>query len=186
MKKLIVSCMLAVAMCSVYAQTIDVSKLTQEQVTALSKQVQELAGNPVTVSAQVRSEASAWGELGANMGKAMVGAAKEIGVAANEFSQTSLGKVVVFMTVYKIMGRELLGVIVGSGIMLFTYSLALWLLATKRWSTVTYTYVPVLFGAFTLKKILDSKISDDVLFAKVMTSALLLVFSTLIGLNVIF
>ncbi|KAI9549461.1 hypothetical protein GHT06_001861 [Daphnia sinensis] len=70
--------------------TVDVRNLTPEQVAQVQKQVSELSSTPVNVSASVRKEAEAWGELGANMGKAMVGAAKEVGVASNEFAQTGL------------------------------------------------------------------------------------------------
>jgi hypothetical protein len=76
----------------------------------------------------------------------MVGAAKEIGIAANEFSQTQLGKIVVFIVAYKIIGQDILRVGLGASVILFGYSLALWILLTRRWSDVTYTYEPALWG----------------------------------------
>ena len=167
-------------------QSIDVSKLTPEQVAALNKQVAEMGSQPTNVSASVRKEAEAWGELGANMGKAMVGAAKEVGVAANEFSQTSLGKIVVFLAAYKIVGQDVLGVIFGTLILIFGYSLAVWLLTTKRWSKVEYEYEPVLWGMFKKSRIVKIDTDSDTVTGKLIVGAGLLVLTTVVGLNTIF
>lgn len=174
---------------SVFAATqtsVDVSKLTAEQKAQINKQVAELSAEPTNVSANVRKEAEAWGELGTNMGKAMVGAAREVGVAANEFSQTSLGKVVVAMVAYKIAGRDILGVIFGALILVFGYGLALWVALTRRWSTVKYEYEPVLWGMFKKQRIVSTSTEEDVVTTKVIGAFVLLVLTTIVGLNVIF
>lgn len=186
MKKVFAVIAMSVALSATAAQTIDTSKLTPEQITTLSKQVQEMTKEPVNVSASVRKEAEAWGELGANMGKAMVGAAKEVGVAANEFSQTPLGQVVVFMAAYKIIGHDMLGVIVGLGILVFGYSLAIWIFITRRWSDVKYEYEPVLWGLFKRQRVVQSHTDSDVVTGKVISGLILLALTTLIGLKTIF
>ena len=48
---------------------------------------------------------------------ALIGAAREVGMAANEFASTDLGKVVTFVVVYKIIGESLVGV--GFGLIVF-------------------------------------------------------------------
>lgn len=185
MKKLFAVIAMSVAL-SAAAQTIDTSKLTPEQVAALAKKAQEMSSQPVNISASVRKEAEAWGELGANMGKAMVGAAKEVGVAANEFSQTPLGKVVVFMAAYKIVGQDILGVVVGLGILLVGYSLAIWIFVTRRWSEVKYEYDTVMWGLYKRRRILTCETSSDVMTGKVISGLFLIATSTLVGLNTIF
>ncbi len=166
--------------------TVDVSKLTAEQKAQINKQVAELAAEPTNVSATVRKEAEAWSELGANMGKAMVGAAREVGVAANEFSQTDLGKIVVAMVAFKIAGRDILGIVVGSLILVFGYGLALWLAVTARWSTVKYEYEPILWGMIKKQRILSISTEEDVVTMKMIGCAILLALTTIVGLNVIF
>lgn len=166
--------------------TVDVSKLTPEQISQINKQVSEMSSDPTTISANVRKEAEAWGDLGANMGKALVGAAREVGVAANEFGQTSLGKVVVGIVTYKIVGRDILGVIVGSLILVFGYSLAIWIFVTHRWSSVTYEYEPVLWGMFNRQRVVKSSMTDDVAITKTIAAGILLLLTTLVGLNTIF
>lgn len=58
--------------------------------------------DPVNISEKVRDEVQAWTDLGQNIGRATVGAAKEVGMAANEFSQTPLGIVTTSIVVYKL------------------------------------------------------------------------------------
>ena len=91
MKKYFAMILMFVSISAYAAQSasVDVSKLSAEQQAQIAKQVTELSTAPTNISATVRKEAEAWGDLGSNMGRAMVGAAKEVGVAANEFRQTS-------------------------------------------------------------------------------------------------
>ena len=166
--------------------SVDVSKLTPEQIAQINSQVSEMTKEPVNVSANVRQEAEAWGTLGANMGKAMVGAAREVGVASNEFASTSLGKVVVGIVAYKVVGKDILGVIFGSVILIIGYSLAIWMFTTRRWSDVSYEYEPVFWGMFKRQRVIKCHTDSDVTTGKVIGGMVLLAFTTLIGLKTIF
>ena len=130
---------------------VDTQGLTAEQKAELQLQVVKLktgAQDPAKVSENVRKEAEAWGDLGSNMGKAVVSAAKEVGVAANDFAQTPLGKVTVAVIVYKIIGQAALHLIFGTLILLFGWSMALYMLVFVRFydKNVTYDYKPFLWG----------------------------------------
>ena len=188
MKKLIAMLALVASFNTIAATqtTVDLSKLTPEQRAQITQQVKELSSEPTNVSATIRQEAEAWGELGANMGKAMVGAAKEVGVAANEFSQTPLGKVVVFITAYKIIGQDLLGLIFGTFVLLFGYSCAIWIWATRRWSDVTYEYEPILWGLMKKARVVKCETDRDTTCWKTIWAVVLLVLSSIVGLNLIF
>ena len=189
MKSFILACTLALST-SVFAASpntsVDLSKLTPEQRQIITQQVNDLSATPTNISANVRKEAEAWGDLGANMGKAMVGAAREVGVAANEFSQTSLGKVVVFIVGYKIIGHDVLGVLFGSLILVFGYALAIWILVTRRWSTVKYEYEPVLWGLYKKARVVESSTDSDTVASKFFVCCVVLTLSTVIGLYTIF
>lgn len=166
--------------------TVDVSALTAEQISQINKQVSDMKESPTNVSSAVRQEAEAWGTLGANMGKAMVGAAKEVGVAANEFANTNLGQVVVGIVAYKVIGRDFLGIIFGSIVLIFGYSLAVWVFSTHRWSNVKYEYEPILWGMFQRKKVIEYKIESDVATTKVLAGCAILALTTIVGFNTIF
>lgn len=187
---LFVACFASVAFAGTASQNgayIDTSKLSKAQVAELAAQAEKMASpDPQTVSASVRKEAEAWGELGANMGKAMVGAAREVGVASNEFAQTSLGKVVVGIVAYKVVGKDLLGVVFGSLILVVGYSLAIWMLTTRRWSDVQYEYEPVLWGMYKRQRVVKCHSDSDVIASKVLGGGALILMTTLVGLKTIF
>lgn len=188
MKKLLVSlalCMSTVAFAG-NQTTVDVSKLTPEQVQKINQQVSDMTKDPVNVSATVRKEAEAWGELGSNMGKAMVSAAREVGVASNEFASTSLGKIVVTIVTYKIVGRDILGVMFGAMTLMFGWSVALWLVLTHRFANVKYEYEPMFKGLFKRRRIVSIDQHSDTVTARFISAGLVLVLSSITGFNLIF
>jgi hypothetical protein len=180
-------CVASTAFAGAAATTsLDVSKLTPEQIEKIKSQVSDMSKEPTNISANVRKEAEAWGELGANMGKAMVGAAREVGVASNEFASTSLGKVVVAIVAYKVIGKDILGVIVGSFILIIGYSLSIWFLTTLRWSDVTYEYSPTLWGMYNKQRVVKSHTDSDIVFGRLFGAGILAGLTTLVGLATIF
>jgi len=132
---------------------VETSGLTAEQKAELQLQVAKLksgASDPAKVSENVRKEAEAWGDLGSNMGKAVDSVAKEVGVAANEFAQTPLGKITVAVVVFKVIGTQAMHLIFGSLILLMGWTMSLYLLAFARFynKDTTYEYKPFLWGAW--------------------------------------
>lgn len=162
---------------------VDVSKITPEQAAQIQKQVEEMQQKPTTVSANVRKETEAWGELGANMGKALIGAAKEVGVAANEFAGTSLGKITVAIVAYKIIGRDILKIT--SGIATLVVGTWLAVLGHRRYAwDFKYETKPVLWGAFNRRYVVERKAHDDT-GGVMIIATLFLVVTWIAGLNII-
>lgn len=196
MKKMLL--IVAMVICSVFVlptaqaatandiKSVDISKLSQEQKSQILSQVAELEKSPVNISESVRKEASAWGEMGTNMGKAVVSAAKEVGVAANEFSQTSLGKVVVTLAVYKIAGKDIMGVLFGSLILVVFLGISLYLILKKKYTKVEYQYNPVFWGAFNRKVVKECETDDDIFWAHLVGAGISAVIGLVVGLNCIF
>jgi hypothetical protein len=174
----------------VFAQnTVDVSGLSAAQIAELKKSVIDAKlqkDEPTNISAIVRQEAGAWGDMGANMGKAMVGAAKEMGVAANDFSQTSLGKVTVGIVVYKIIGRDILKIVVGLAVLILGSSISLYLLFSYRWGKCIYETKPALFGLLNKRYVISYEEDSDQIAGKLISSGIVLVLTMLVGLNCIF
>lgn len=188
MKKLFAIFMLAFAtVASAGAQAIDTSKLSKAQIAELAAKAEAMgATTPANVSATVRKEAEAWGDLGANMGKAMVGAAKEVGVAANEFASTPLGRVTVVITAYKIIGRDILKLVFGSLVLFVGWSLGIWILVTRRWSNVKYEYEPIFWGMIKKSRVISHSTESDVATTKAIIGSICLVVASVTGLNIIF
>lgn len=188
MKNFLIAVMLMLTATYGYAQqtSVDVSGLSSEQIRQLAAKADEMKKDPVNVSTVVRQEAEAWGQMGANMGKAVVSAAKEVGVAANEFSQTSLGKIVVVLVAYKLVGHDALGILFGTFTLIIGNVLAVWVFVSNRGYTITYDYKPVLWGAFNRKVITEIARNDEATYLKYFASGCLLFFGWLVGLNCIF
>jgi len=146
MKKLV---FIILMMCSsVFAQTLDMSKLTAAQQAELAAKVEQMS-TPVNTSVKVREEVSAWAEMGANLGKAIVAGAKEIGVAADDFSKTTPGKIVIAITVYKIIGQDIIQLVIGSLVFLIPFSIFLFVLTAKEFRNQVYEKQQVLWGLWT-------------------------------------
>lgn len=172
---------------SAHAKTIDTSNLTAEQIATVQAQVAEMSkSSPQGASAAVRKEAEAWGELGSNMGKAMVGAAREVGVAANEFAATDLGKVTVAIIAYKLIGEEAMGVIVGMLVFVVGVGIALWILLTNRFHTIQYETKPILWGMLNKRYVVSSTISDDNASAKLVGIGVTMLITLVVSLMTIF
>ena len=169
-----------------FGQNLDLRGLNERQIAELQAQASKMK-SPENISATVRQEATAWAELGANIGTGMVWAAKEVGVAANEFSQTGLGKIVTGIVVYKVLGKEILGVIVGSAILLAGGLLTLMIFRSNKFNTqVQYQYVPVLWGMFHRRRVVELKTDGDQIVGRCLCTAATGAITLVVGLNCIF
>ncbi len=154
MKRLILALCAFLFMASAFAGAtttitqIDVSKLTAEQRASLLSAAAKMEAQPDAnpgFSETMRKEVEKWGELGTGMGRAAVNAAKEVGVATNEFVQTPLGKVTMGVVLYKVMGHEILRFAVCMLLITIFLPLGIFFI-TKRHGDVEYEYVPVFRG----------------------------------------
>lgn len=192
LKTTLVALAMSLSVSAFAGQYVDTSGLTKEQNAELTLQVEKLKAGTATPVAQVtnvsetmRKEASMWGELGGNVGKALVGAAKEVGVAANDFASTPLGKVVTAIVVYKLIGMAMVKLIVGSGILLFGGSIVTYLMFT-RFGEVKYEVKPYLFGLWNRKVVVERNEDDDALVGRMVSMAVMIFVTLLVGLKVMF
>ena len=187
MKKLVIGLAMLLS-ASAFSAQLDVSALTKEQQAELTAQVDKMkspAGQAASVSATVRKEAEAWGDLGGNVGKALVGAAKEVGVAADQFASTNLGKVVTAIVVYKLIGVAMIKFVVGLGILLFGAAIITYLFFT-RFGEVKYEVKPYLFGLWNRKVAVEINENGDCLAGRMISLAVMIITTLLVGLNVMF
>lgn len=89
-----------------HANVPDVSNLSKEDIIKLQAQIdaQERIDNTKSLPSQLNE----WAQLGQNIGQGLVGAAKEMGVAANDFAQTAIGKTVIVMLIWKFFGKSVI------------------------------------------------------------------------------
>ena len=70
-----------------------------------------------------------WIEIGSNIGKGLAGAAKELGVEANNFATTPVGQLTIWLIVWHIMGQALMH-FVGAFITWIVGFLGIWFIRT--------------------------------------------------------
>lgn len=178
------------------ADYLDLSKLNDEQRAQLALQAAQMSKVVVKevpkaevvadVSEKMRNETSKWAELGKNAVVALIAAAKELGIAANDFVQTPVGKMVMFVVIWKFMGVQVLGIVFGLLLIITgcTASVLLWNhLSINR---IEYENIPRFNGAWISRKI-KSKVpaSAEGMFGAVIGSLAPLIIGWIVGLMMI-
>ena len=167
------------------AQTVNIGSLPPDEQAAIKEAIAQ-QNSPMGVSSKLRTEAMLWGDLGTNMGRATVAAAREMGIAVNEFVATPLGKITMALVVYKVIGKEVLGVFFGSIILLVGMLTTIYFLRKKNYISVEYSYHPVLWG-LTQRRIIEKFQLDNEWDGIYYLCAAVSAFaSLLLGLNLIF
>jgi hypothetical protein len=133
--------------CLMAAEAVSLDGLSVEQANA----IRAIAAQKNT-AVVVREETEAWVKIGQNVGSAMLGAAKEIGVAAVDFAKTPLGTMVCILIVFKMFGTFIFATLIG--ISIFTFGVyALWYGQKRIISKPIFKQVPVLWGFWTVNKV---------------------------------
>ena len=192
MQQLFVALMMVVMSSMAFAGervSIDTSKLTAEQKEQLGKMV--VQDSPKTDGElDMLEKAARFGQI---IGSGIGAAARELGIAVNEFSQTTPGRVAMLILVWKYMGDAILGVMVGIPVLV----LGMWVgwkmvhRGRQRNYTREYVYVPVLWGLFNRRKLAkevynrnsESSESDDWMQT---IGYFCMIMSVVVGLNIVF
>ncbi len=92
------------------AAEINTYGLTEQQQAELALQAAKMKAEDPTKVADRMAE---YAEIGQKYGVALAATAKELGVAADELLDTMVGKVALVLIVWKVMGEELIGILIG-------------------------------------------------------------------------
>lgn len=71
-----------------------------------------------------------WADFGTAIGKGMAATARELGIALDEFSKSTVGKIAIGLLIYKVAGKDLLGYIFGT--LWFLFGIPTWIYFFKR------------------------------------------------------
>jgi hypothetical protein len=103
-----------------------------------------------------------WVKIGSNIGQGLAGAAKEVGVAVNDFSQTPVGQLTMLLIVWHMIGAQLIHVF--GGIMIWIVGIAIirHMVARTYPSKITYSKeVKNVFGNYAVEKVEPMAIDDS-------------------------
>jgi hypothetical protein len=124
--------------------------LTADQIKAVQTQIDQ-------AKRQAKPELTAMDtavELGRIIGSGLVATARELGIAANDFAKSDLGKVVMYILVWKYLGQDILGIAIGIPVVIAGIAIGLRLIRSASWEVTVkeYVFTPVLWGLFTRKR----------------------------------
>jgi hypothetical protein len=165
--------------------SLDISKLSTENKAELMTKVVNMHSSENN-SEKVRNETAKWAELGSNIGRASVAAAKEFGIAANDFVNTPLGKITTAVVIYKIMGRDIIGIILGIIIITFCSAIGSYMLIKNKYSAAEYEIRPILFGLMNKKIVKSFTIEQDTVGWQLFFGTVFIILGFILGLNIIF
>lgn len=123
----LVFCVSTPAMAQTGCDSISLQNLPESVVIELKKKCVELAKPVTPVNIESMGE---YAELGKKYGVALSEVAKSIGTTVNELALTPVGKFMLVMVAYKVMGADLIGVF--GGITWFMVMIPLWIYMFHR------------------------------------------------------
>lgn len=128
---------LALLATSAHASTVDTDGLNAAQSAKIEAEIAQTKADNVSqrVDKPVVQKVNEWVQVGQGVGAGLVSAAKELGVEANKFATTPLGQITVAIIIWKVMGADIVHLIIGL-LWLFTL-MPLWtFFYLKAWAPI--------------------------------------------------
>lgn len=155
------------------------SKLSEAEKAELIKQVADKAatkdsfGRDREVSTD---KVEKWVQIGTNIGQGLAGAAKEVGVAVNDFSKTPVGQLTMVLIVWHMIGAQLLHVFGGIMIWIIGFAAIRFFFNKVYQDRITYsTTQKNIFGNFAITSVEKTSMRDDEGFGWLVCSAFVLI-----------
>jgi hypothetical protein len=140
------------------SNAVDLSALPQAQQDAIRQQIADAnKASPVAQVQAVTDAASKWVEIGHAVGTTLVSTARDLGVTANEFATTPVGKIIVAIVIWKYLAADITHIGMSAVFLVIGLSLGLNFLrraSVKKVTAEEWSATPVLWGLFTRKKLI--------------------------------
>lgn len=145
--------------CNISAPGLSASQLEQIEkaceATAPLTATQETAVQVEQTAAKVDAvveKTNEWGPMAKDFAQAIGIAAKELGIAANDFLDSPAGFLTAVLIVWKVAGAEIAGMLICTALIIFVCWLAKKNSASILVKEVSYESVPVLWGLYTYRR----------------------------------
>ena len=124
MKQLLVITTMLFSLNVFAAVEVDTTGLTNAQKATLVQQAEQFKKESTNMSSA--EQVDQWVNVGERIGKMMGGAAKEVGIAVNEFVKTPVGKMTAAVIVWNYMGSMIVHVVSGLFVLICSWGLLTW------------------------------------------------------------
>jgi len=168
MKKFFVAILMMVSVSAWAGNTSDAvnsagfSKLSEAEKAEVIKMVADKASQKDVIPSMTEDKVEKWVKIGSNIGQGLAGAAKEVGVAVNDFATTPVGQLTMMLIVWHMIGAQLIHVF--GGIMIWIVGIAIirHMVARAYPSKITYSKeVKNFFGNYVVEKSEPIAIDDS-------------------------
>ena len=129
------------------------AKLSEAEKAEVIKMVADKASQKDVMPTMTEDKVEKWVKIGSNIGQGLAGAAKEVGVAVNDFATTPVGQLTMMLIVWHMIGAQLIHVF--GGIMIWIVGIAIirHMVARAYPSKITYSKeVKNFFGNYVVEK----------------------------------
>lgn len=149
-------------------------KLPETEKAKILKHITDVAATPAAKAATTAENVDKWVDTGERIGRMFQGAAKEIGVAVNDFVKTPVGMMTMGVIVWKYMGRDLLQVAV-AGAFFITGLLIIWFVFRRSVGTVKQYSLDKtdIFGRARLERVETESMTDGAMVGMLLSTVVL-------------
>ena len=138
------------------------SKLNEAQKAEIIKQVADASSKTNNVQAPTEEKVEKWVKIGSQVGQGLAGAAKELGVAVNDFAKSPVGQLTMALIVWHMMGGVLVHLVGGILVWVFGFSMLRYFFARTYPSKVTYSKEHKnIFGNFVVESVQKQSVPAD-------------------------
>ena len=138
------------------------SKLSETEKAEVIKMVADKASSKDVMPAMTEDKVEKWVKIGSNIGQGLAGAAKEVGVAVNDFANTPVGQLTMMLIVWHMIGAQLIHVFGGVMIWIVGIAIIRHMVARAYPCKITYSKeVKNIFGNYVVEKSEPIAIDDD-------------------------
>ncbi len=138
------------------------SKLTEAQKAEVIKQIADASSKNKDVVVPSEEKVEKWVKIGSQVGQGLAGAAKELGVAVNDFAKTPVGQLTMALIVWHMMGGVIVHVVGGVLIMVVGLWFIKFMFNRAYPDKVTYSKEHKnIFGNFAVENVQRTPVQDD-------------------------
>jgi hypothetical protein len=168
MKKLIAICLVLISNFAFAALTTDsvanagFSRLDETQKAEIIKQIADASSKNKEVSVPSEEKVEKWVKIGSQIGQGLAGAAKELGVAVNDFAKTPVGQLTMMLIVWHMVGGVIVHILGGMLVIVVGLSAIRFMFNRAYPMRVTYSKEHKnIFGNFVVEKVEKTPVQDD-------------------------
>ena len=138
------------------------SKLTEAQKAEVIKQIADASSKNKDVVVPSEEKVEKWVKIGSQVGQGLAGAAKELGVAVNDFAKTPVGQLTMALIVWHMMGGVIVHVVGGILIMVVGLWFVKFMFNRAYPDKITYSKEHKnIFGNFAIENVQRTPVQDD-------------------------